>query len=259
LNNVVQRNILGKSLIGKKISLIGAGTIGGNLARLLVQSGAGCGEDFAIYDTDVLRPGNLGRHVLGFGDLGRPKAEAMADLLRNFHPDVRVRPMNRNALDDWDALGRSNLIIDATGEYNVAAALNHMRMRSSRDGGELAVLHAWVFGNGVAAQTFLNLNDNFGCYRCLRPAFDGPWSYAPVKDVKRLADMAPAVCGEAGYIPFAADAPNTAASLALRAILDWAAGRPGQRMRTITLDHETGKEVKWASPLRHKGCPACGP
>lgn len=259
LENVVQRNLLGKSsLIGKKISLIGAGTIGGNLGRLLVQSGAGCGEDFLIYDTDVFRPGNLGRHVLGFTDLDRPKAEAVADLLRRFHPDVRARPSHRNALKEWDALERSDLIIDATGDYNVAAALNHFRMTSKKDGSELAILHAWVFGNGIAAQTFLNLKDGLGCYRCLRPAFDEPWRYAPVKDVKKLVTLAPALCGEAGYVPFAADAPVAAASLALRATLDWAAKRPGQRFRTITLNHEEGKDVKWASPPRNTGCPACG-
>jgi molybdopterin/thiamine biosynthesis adenylyltransferase len=259
LENIVQRNLLGKpSLIGKKISLIGVGTIGANLARLLVQSGAGCGEDFSVYDTDVFQPGNLGRHVLGFADLDRPKVEAMADILRLFHPDVRVRPFNRNALKEWDTLERSNLIIDATGDYNVAAALNHLRMKSEKDGSGPAILHAWVFGNGIAAQTFLNLKDGLGCYRCLRPAFDGPWRYAPVKDVKKLVQLAPALCGEAGYIPFAADAPMVAASLALRATLDWAARRPGQRFRTITLDHEDGKDVKWASPPRYKGCPACG-
>jgi molybdopterin/thiamine biosynthesis adenylyltransferase len=115
LQNIVQRNLLGQpSLAGKKISLIGAGTIGGNLGRLLVQSGAGCGEDFAIYDNDKFRPGNLGRHVLGFADLDRPKVEAMADLLRRFHPDVQIRSFTCNALDEWDALERSDLIIDAT-------------------------------------------------------------------------------------------------------------------------------------------------
>jgi hypothetical protein len=182
----------------------------------------------------------------------------MADLLRRFHPDVQIRSFNRNALDEWHALERSDLIIDATGDYNVAAALNHLRMNSKKDGSELAILHAWVFGNGIAAQTFLNLKDGYGCYRCLKPTFDGPWRFAPVKDVHKLVDLAPALCGEAGYIPFAADAPVAAASLALRATLDWAAKRPGQRFRTITLDYEEGKEVKWASPSRSNGCPACG-
>jgi molybdopterin/thiamine biosynthesis adenylyltransferase len=259
LRSVVERNLFGSaSLIGKRIALIGCGTIGGNLAKLFVQAGAGCGEDFTVYDRDVLRPGNLGRHVLGFADLDRPKAVATADFLRNFHPDVHIKPLQRDALQDWAALERTDMIVDATGDYNVANALNNMRMRSSKSGTELAVLHAWVFGNGLAAQTFLNLKDGQACYRCLKPKFDGAWRYPPTKDVKKSVELAPARCGEGGYVPFAADAPVAAASLALRATLDWAAKQPGQRLRTITLNHEDGKEVKWVSPSRSAECPACG-
>jgi molybdopterin/thiamine biosynthesis adenylyltransferase len=259
LRSVVERNLFGKpSLIGKRIALVGCGTIGGNLAKLLVQSGAGCGEAFTIYDTDILRPGNLGRHVLDFIDLNRPKVSAMADLLRKFHPDVQINSRQCDALEDWDSLERMDLIMDATGDYNVATALNHKRMNSAKDGNELAILHAWVFGNGIAAQTFLNLKDNLACYRCLKPRFDGPWRYPPVKDVTKSIELAPAICGEAGYVPFAADAPVTAASLALRAVLDWAAKHPGQRLRTVTLNHEDGKDVKWVSPSRSTDCPVCG-
>lgn len=259
LRSVVERNLFGRtSLIGRRIALIGCGTIGGNLAKLLVQAGAGCEEIFTIYDTDVLRPGNLGRHVLGFSDLNRPKVDAMADLLRSFHPDVQIKKLQRDALEDWDALERVDLIIDATGDYNVATALNHMRMRSSKEGNKLAVLHAWVFGNGIAAQTFLNLKDDLACYHCLKPTFGGPWRYPPVKDVNKAVELAPAICGEAGYVPFAADAPVMAASLALRATLDWAAKQPGQRLRTVTLNHDDGKNVNWVSPSRSAECLACG-
>lgn len=259
LRHIVERNLPNRhSLIGKRISLVGVGTVGGLLATLLVKCGAGCDEELAIYDTDKLRPGNLGRHVLGFAELGRPKVLAMADLLRKFHPDVRVRPLQRDALQDWDALARSDLIIDATGDYNVATALNQKRMVCERGGSDLAMLHSWVFGNGIAAQTLLNLKDGLACYRCLCPTFGEPWRHTPAKDVKKILDLAPGACGEAGYIPFAADAPVAAASLALRSTLDWAAGRPGLRLRTITLDHDQGKEVKWASPSRSTKCPACG-
>jgi molybdopterin/thiamine biosynthesis adenylyltransferase len=259
LRHVVQRNLLNRSsLMRKRISLVGAGTIGGSLATLLVKCGAGCDEELVIYDTDKLRPGNLGRHVLGFAELGQPKAPAMADLLRKFHPDVRVRPLQRDALQEWDALERSDLIIDATGDYNVATALTQRRMMCKKDGSELAMLHAWVFGNGIAAQTLLNLNDGLACYRCLCPTFGEPWRYTPAKDVKKVLDLASAACGEAGYVPFAADAPVAATSLALRSALDWAAGKPGPRLRTITLDHDQGKYVKWVSPSRSTNCPACG-
>lgn len=256
---VVERNLGGAaSLIGKKIALIGCGTIGSNLAKLLVQCGAGCDAELALYDTDTLRPGNLGRHLLGFEDLGRPKSLAVAEALRKFHPDVQAKPVQQDALKNWEELEASDLIIDATGDFNVATALNDLWQRSDSTGAELAVVHTWVFGNGIAVQAFMNLKDQHGCFRCLKPQFEGPWRHSPLKDPKLEITLAAGGCGEAGYIPFAVDAPTAAASLALRLILDWAAGQPGPRLRTVTLDHVKGREVKWSSPSPHSGCPACG-
>jgi molybdopterin/thiamine biosynthesis adenylyltransferase len=251
---------LGKTtLIGKKIGLVGCGTIGGYLARLLVQSGAGCEATLHLYDTDALKPGNLGRHLLGFEDLGKPKAQAVAAYLGSFHPDVQVKPLALDATKDWAALERMDLIIDATGEPNVSTVLNDLWIKSTRSGQDLALLHSWVFGNGVAGQSFLNLKDGHACYRCLKTGFDGQWRHNPLKDPKSPLIQAPARCGEAGYVPFGVDAPVAAASLTLRAALDWAGGQPGQRLRTTIVDHDAGREkAPWASPDALKDCSACG-
>jgi len=256
----VNRNLAGEpSLVGKRVALVGCGTIGGYLARMLVQTGAGCGAPFVLYDTDKLSPGNLGRHLLGFSDLGKRKAEAVAEHLRTFHPDVEIVPRLVDATTDWPALEKVDIIIDATGEPNVATALNDMFLRSFRSGSKSALLHSFVFGNGVAGQSFLNLNDGHACYRCLKTGFDGEWRYSPLKDPSSPLREAPATCGEGGYVPFAVDAPSAAAGLALRAVLDWARGRPGAKLRTIIVDHAAGREKPpWVSPERLSGCPACG-
>jgi hypothetical protein len=75
------RNLGGlKTLAGKRIALIGCGTIGGFLAKQLAQSGAGsCGGRLLLLDNDVLQPGNLGRHLLGVRDLAHNKAEGCRD------------------------------------------------------------------------------------------------------------------------------------------------------------------------------------
>ncbi|WP_323810844.1 ThiF family adenylyltransferase [Sphingobium baderi] len=257
----VERNLVGEpTLIGKKIAIVGCGTIGSNLAKMLVQAGAGCDHPLWLYDTDRLSPGNLGRHLLGFSDLGKPKADAVADYLHGFHPDVQIEPKGIDASQDWAALETCDLVIDATGDPNVASALNDLWLKSDRTGDQLALLHCWVFGNGIASQTFLNLKDaDLACYRCLRTGFDGQWRYSPLKDANSPLRMAPARCGEAGYIPFAVDAPVAAASLALRTALDWAGGKPGLRLRTVVLNHTEGREaMKWVSPTRFDQCVACG-
>lgn len=258
LRHCVERNLLGRpNLLGKEIVLIGCGTIGGYLARLLAQSGAGCEGTIDLYDTDVLSPGNIGRHALGFPDLGRPKTEAVADHLRSFHPDVTVTAHKTDAVRAWETISRADLIIDATGEPNVATALNDLYNGLEGEGGP-TLLHVWVFGNGVAAQSFLNLKDSGACYRCLKTSFDGQWRHDPRKDTTAAFEQAAARCGEAGYAPFSVDAPMTAAALALRAALDWAGGAPGQRLRTTVIDQVAGRErMPWASPQRLEDCPAC--
>jgi hypothetical protein len=255
----VGRNLDGRTgLIGKRFAMIGCGTIGGYLAHLLVQNGAGCDAPFTLYDLDTLKPGNLGRHVLGFGDLSRPKAEALADFVQGFHPDVDVDYSHGNALVDWDGLTRCDLVIDATGDANVSTALNELYLRARRDGQQLALLHAWVFGNGVAGQSFLNLGDGLACYRCLRAGFGGQWRYNPMRDPNAQVRRAPAHCGEGGYVPFPSDAPVAAAALAARAAIDWAGGEPGFRLRTTIVDSVQGRDrLAWVSPAPLAECAAC--
>ena len=64
---LAQRNIpKSKTLAGKKIALVGCGTIGGYLSDMLVKAGAGtCGGQLTLVDFDGLLPQNIGRHRLG--------------------------------------------------------------------------------------------------------------------------------------------------------------------------------------------------
>lgn len=259
LRHCIERNLVGRpSLVGKRVVLVGCGTIGGYLARMLAQNGAGCEAPLTLYDIDTLSAGNIGRHALGLADLGRLKVEAIADQLRAFHPDVRVDALRQDAVRAWPALAEADFIIDATGDANVAMALNDQFNKST--GTKAALLHCWVFGNGVAAQSFLNLKDGHACYRCLKTGFDGSWRHTPLKDSKTETQLAAARCGEAGYVPFSVDASISAASLALRATLDWSGGNPGQRLRTTVVDHNLGREkMPWASPNRLADCLACAP
>lgn len=257
---IVQRNLTGgPTLIGKRIVLVGCGTIGSYLSRMLVQSGAGCGAALRLYDPDALSPGNLGRHFLDFSDIGASKVEALAKRLHAFHPDIQINAEARDATADWEALEQCDLIIDATGFHNTSERLNQLFQQSARSGDDLALLHAHVFGNGIAAQTLLNLKDEYCCYRCQRTKFDGDWRYSPLRDRKSPLREAAASCGDGAYIPFGVDAPVAAATLALRAALDWSSGRPGKRLRTTVVDHKAGREdIRWANPPKRGDCVACG-
>lgn len=257
IERITQRNNpMAKNLAGKKVALVGCGTIGSHLARMLVQSGAGSFQPFYVFDDDFLSAGNIGRHLLNFDQIGQNKATALAVELQRFHPNTLVTARSENAAKNWALLETCDLVIDATGEWNVQCALNDMFLERREGTAVSALLHCWVFMNGAGAQSFLNLGDDRACFRCLKPDFAGPWRFPAAKDDDEL-NLVAANCGDGTYVPFSVDASIIAASLANRAALDWANGKPGKRLRTVAVDLDRGRYHKPVSPEPAKNCPAC--
>nr|MBF4307667.1 hypothetical protein [Vibrio anguillarum] len=75
------------SLAGYRIALLGAGTIGGFVAKMLLDVGAGTSQgSLSIFDTDDLSTDNLGRHILPAQFVGWIKSFALANYLRAMFP-----------------------------------------------------------------------------------------------------------------------------------------------------------------------------
>lgn len=74
----------------KKVVLIGAGSLGGELAMTLARSGVG---KLVLIDPDVLEDVNVCRHTLGASDLGRFKVRALADRISRDIPTAEVVPI----------------------------------------------------------------------------------------------------------------------------------------------------------------------
>jgi len=70
---------------GGAVLIVGTGAVGGFLAEELARLGI---SPIRLVDRDVLEVENLVRHPLGAADLGRPKAPALADQIRQELPDV---------------------------------------------------------------------------------------------------------------------------------------------------------------------------
>lgn len=259
LDFVTTRNLQSdvSHLKGKRIALIGCGTIGSHLGRFLIQSGAGNNADLYLVDNQLLNPGNLGRHLLNFGDIGKPKASSLAVELGRFHPELNIVPINSDAKMILSRISDCDLIIDATGVESVSEELNWEAIKARIDQRQFHLLHVFMFGNGIAAQSFLNVGGDFACYRCLRPNLEQQWHDDPRKNVKTIGDVAPASCGDGPYVPYAVDAPVMAAGLALRAVLDFFSGTPGQRLRQVTVNVEEAKPPNNKSPKPVPTCPAC--
>jgi len=96
------------ALAGKKIGLIGAGSLGSKIATSLARSGVG---DFVVVDDDIFKPGNLIRHDLDVGSLGAHKVDGLEARLRAVAPAVRVS-VRRIVLGGQESSGTTASVLD---------------------------------------------------------------------------------------------------------------------------------------------------
>ena len=101
-------------LFHASVALFGVGGVGGFCAEALARAGIGALD---LYDDDTVSESNLNRQLIALhSTLGRPKAEVMAERVRDINPACRVRalrmfylPENAGELD----LSRYDYVVDA--------------------------------------------------------------------------------------------------------------------------------------------------
>lgn len=68
------------------VLVVGLGGVGGITAEMLVRAGIG---RLTIVDADIVQPSNINRQIIATtSQIGRPKALALAERLRDINPDV---------------------------------------------------------------------------------------------------------------------------------------------------------------------------
>ena len=78
--------------------MVGLGGVGAYAAEQLARAGIG---RMTIVDGDVVNITNRNRQLLALGSTqGRPKAEVMAERIRDINPDVELEVINRYMKDD---------------------------------------------------------------------------------------------------------------------------------------------------------------
>lgn len=115
----------GATILGQRsVVVVGAGAVGSFLCDLLARSGVG---RLTIYDPDIVRPGNLVRHLAGYDRVGQPKPNAVRQVIRAqpFNmTDVTAVPQAAPPPHDAAALfSEFDLVIDATADGSATAVL----------------------------------------------------------------------------------------------------------------------------------------
>jgi adenylyltransferase/sulfurtransferase len=231
-----------KSLAEARVSIVGCGALGSNLAEMLARAGVGF---LRIIDRDLVELTNLQRQVL-FDERDaaeeRPKAVAAAERLRSVNSEISVEPIvadvnARNIESLINEKSPVHLILDGTDNVSTRYLIN-----------DVAVKHGipWVYAAcvGVSGRVMPAVPGRSGCLRCLFP--EPP-------DSRGLA-----TCDTVGVLNTAAAAvAAVAATWALRLLIEPAKIRPNE-FGLISLD-------LWNSEFRtlpsagkiQADCPCC--
>jgi tRNA A37 threonylcarbamoyladenosine dehydratase len=87
-----------KKLHNANVLVVGLGGVGGYAAEMICRAGVG---RMTIVDGDVVQPSNRNRQLLALtGTNGMPKAEVMAERLRQINPDVDLTVIQEYLRDD---------------------------------------------------------------------------------------------------------------------------------------------------------------
>lgn len=138
-----------------RVLLIGAGSLGSPVARLLARAGVGYID---IVDSQLMEPENTSRHELGLQHAGRGKALALAAELEEAVPGLRVKGFVAEA-STWALKncqpGMYDLVVECTAESSVRSFISQARAGLF---GATPVVHAWTeplcsAAHAVLAQT----------------------------------------------------------------------------------------------------------
>lgn len=152
-------------LAKRRVAVVGCGSLGAAICRLLAQAGVG---NFLLIDADFLEPSNTSRHVLGQRFLGKNKASATAAMLNEDFPHIAnaiAMPGRFSDLrtDELDRLGECDILISAGITYEGDAQIDRWRQRLSKPPAQVC---AWVeefaiVGHAVALLGKDTLSDAF--------------------------------------------------------------------------------------------------
>lgn len=139
-----------QQIADKHVWVIGCGSLGGLIIRGLASAGVG---RLTLVDGESLEVPNLGRHVLTARSLGRPKAKALAEQLREQLPHLQVVPIAKDypAVQPPSGIAGPDLVISATADWPT-----ERRLMKALAAGEFAWLQlAWAEPHAIAGHAVI--------------------------------------------------------------------------------------------------------
>lgn len=164
-----------KILQEKRVLLVGCGSVGSELARLLARSGV---LRYVFFDPDTVSVANLCRTAYVKRDVGTPKVEALGRALADIRSEVEIEAHAERleTLDDdavVNLMERCDLVLAATDhpptQSRLAALSYHHR----------PAVFPGVYAKGTGGEVLWTLPDVTPCYSCVLGSLRG--ATAPVR------------------------------------------------------------------------------
>jgi molybdopterin/thiamine biosynthesis adenylyltransferase len=156
----------GEELASKRVAVIGCGSLGAGVARLLLQSGLG---NAILVDPETFGWENVSRHELGADSVCQKKASELVAKFKPMYPhagELKAEPITWQALlrREPDALREVDLILSLTGDWNSESALNDLQ-RSGAGQVTAPIVYGWLEQQAAAAHA-LAIGSSGACLRC---------------------------------------------------------------------------------------------
>ena len=157
------RDVRTSKLLDSTVVIFGCGSVGGPVACMLAQAGAG---RLVLVDFDVLSWPNVGRHPLGATSVGRNKAVSLAERLQADFPHLQIESrachLQEILRGDPELLEAADLIVAATGNWGAESALNRWHIEHSRP---RPILYCWTEAHACAGHAVVIARVG-GCFQC---------------------------------------------------------------------------------------------
>jgi len=112
-------------LLTKRVTIIGLGAIGSEVAKSLARNAVG---HFNLFDSDTFEVGNLVRHAADLFYVGENKVDVVKSLIQKSNPNITVNTYRIDVLNDTGLLEKSleasDLCIALTGDDAVDYMIN---------------------------------------------------------------------------------------------------------------------------------------
>ena len=189
-----------------KVLIAGCGSGGSSVALQLAMSGVG---HFTLVDKDIVGPENVIRHICGRRYLGTKKIDAVADVLLDRNPKLKITRLDADILNYADLaaeIRKVDVVVLATDNDATRYTINALCVKE-----KVPFVVGRVFTRGIGGEVFA-FRPPAGCLACLESLLQR----SPFREGVREIDLVSAEEREKVYgmeIPEIKDSPGLAVDI----------------------------------------------